>query len=83
MASPVKTPNAIGDEIRRLRDTLGMTIKDFAKRANVPWQTLQAYETGRVVPPADRLLQIVHAARNAPKPFRFEFVARTVFAQAA
>lgn len=83
MATPAKTPNAIGDEIRRIRDTLGLTIKDLARRANVPWQTLQAYESGRVVPPADRLLQIVHAARNAPKPFRFDVIARHVFAQAA
>jgi len=75
-------PAPIGAEIRRVRHELGMTLKDFAKHCEIPWQTLQAYEVGGVVPPADRLLLIVHATRRASKPFRTEHVARAV-AQAA
>ena len=76
MATPAKIENAIGGEIRRLRTRLGMTLQDFARHVEVPWQTLQAYESGRTVPPADRLLQITHATRHASQPFRFEHVAR-------
>jgi DNA-binding transcriptional regulator YiaG len=78
MATPAETKTAIGDEIRRLRDALGMTLQDFGRHVGVPWQTIQAYETGRVMPPADRLFKIVHACRRAKEPFRFEHVARAV-----
>lgn len=69
---------AIGRELRRLRTSLDLTLQEFAVRVGVPWQTVQAYEAGRTVPPSDRLLRIVHATRNAPQPFQFERVARDV-----
>jgi len=75
-------PDPIGAEIRRVRDELGMTLQDFARHCAIPWQTLQAYETGRALPPSDRLLRIVHATRRATTPFRVDRVARAV-AQAA
>lgn len=80
MAPETKSPPPIGIEIRRVRDQLGMTLQDFARHCDIPWQTLAAYETGRVVPPADRLLVIVHATRRAAQPFRVEHVARAVAA---
>ena len=83
MSTTSDTPTtAIGEELKRLRGACGMTLKDFARHVEIPWQTLQAYETGRAMPPADRLLKITHAARRAKEPFRFEAVARAV-AQAA
>lgn len=82
MANTESPEVPIGAEIRRVRDALGLTLKDFARRCGIPWQTLQAYETGRALPPSDRLLRIVHETRRAPTPFRTERVARAV-AQAA
>ena len=80
MATPAENPTAIGEEIRRLRDSFGMTLQDFGRYVGVPWQTVQAYETGRSVPPSDRLLKIVHACRRAKEPFRFGYVARAIAA---
>lgn len=74
---------AIGAEIRRLRDSLGMTLQDFARHVGIPWQTVQAYEAGRTVPPADRLMLIVHACRRAKEPFQLGRVARAVALRAA
>jgi DNA-binding transcriptional regulator YiaG len=83
MPAAAKTPDAtIGAEIRRLRDQLGMTLQDFGRHVGVPWQTVAAYETGRSTPPADRLLQIIHATRRAKEPFRVNHVAN-VLARAA
>lgn len=78
MATPADNHPAIGAEIRRLRDSLGMTLQDFGRHVGVPWQTVQAYEAGRSVPPSNRLMQIVHATRRAKEPFRLEHVARAV-----
>jgi len=70
----------IGTEIRRTRESMGLTIQAFAARVGLPWQTLQAYETDRVMPPSDRLFRILHATRKAPEPFRVERVARVLAA---
>jgi transcriptional regulator with XRE-family HTH domain len=67
--------DSIGTEIRRARSALGLTLHEFAGRAQLPWQTLAAYETGRTMPPADRLLRIAFAAG---KRFRFARLAETV-----
>lgn len=72
------SPPTIGTELRRVRDSMGLTLVDFGKLIGLPWQTLQAYEAERCTPPADRLLIIVHATRRAPEPFRWEHVARSV-----
>ena len=73
-----RSANNIGEEIRRVREDLGLTLAGFAERIGIPWQTLAQYELGRTVPPADRLLVIVDACRKAGEPFRVEKVARAV-----
>lgn len=76
--TPSQPKSAIAVEIRRLRDEMGMTLQDFGRHCGIPWQTIQAYETSRTEPPSTRLLQIVHATRRAPQPFRIDHVARAV-----
>ena len=77
------TKPSIGDEIRRVRGELNVTLQELARRTRIPWQTLQAYETGRVVPPSDRFLVILHACRNVEAPFRLARVAAACALQAA
>lgn len=72
--------NPTGKEIRRVRESMGLTLMEFGRHVGLPWQTLQAYEAGRTVPPADRLLLILHATRRAPEPFRVLHVARAIAA---
>jgi DNA-binding transcriptional regulator YiaG len=72
------TSTSIGAEIRRVRDSMGMTLMEFGRHVGIPWQTVGAYEGDRTVPPADRLLQILHATRGAKRPFRVDYLARTV-----
>lgn len=62
---------------------MGLTLAELAERVGVPWQTLAAYETGRVTPPADRLLILVHATRGIEPPFQLDKVARLVARAAA
>ena len=78
VAITLENPPALAAEILRVRKSLGMTLKDFGRHVGIAWQTLAAYEAGRVVPPADRFLRIVHATRNAEEPFRIGRVARAV-----
>lgn len=78
-----KSSPSIGGEIRRVRSELGVSIQELARRTRIPWQTLQAYETDRVVPPGDRLLVILHACRNVETPFRLARVAAACALQAA
>ena len=68
----------IGAEIRRVRESLDLTLQQFGERTGIPWQSLQAYEAGRASPPAPRLFLILHATRNAAKPFQVQRVARQV-----
>lgn len=77
MSRPAPTNN-IGGEIRRVREDLGLTLAEFAERTGIPWQTLAQYELGHTVPPGDRLLLIVNAAKKAGEPFQVEKVARAV-----
>ena len=79
--TPVSTP--LGAELRRVRLSLEMTLYEFGEHVGVPWQTIAAYETGRVVPPADRLLAIFHKTRRAPEAFRVDRVARELAKAAA
>lgn len=71
-------PSAIGAEIKRVRESLGLTLMAFGERVGIPWQTIHGYETGRLTPPGDRLLRILHATRKADEPFRIRHVARAV-----
>lgn len=72
----VDAPIAI--EIRRLRQSAGMTLVEFGAHVGLPWQTIAQYEGGRVMPPADRLLLILHKTRSLSAPFRLNRVARAV-----
>lgn len=76
----VSTTQTIGAEIRRVRESLEMTLEEFGELTSIPWQTLAAYETGRATPPSDRMFKILHATRGAKKPFRVEHVARALAA---
>lgn len=75
-----ETPTTIGAEIRRIRKSMGLTLQDFGPLVGLPWQTLQGYESGRMTPPADKLLMILHATRRAPSTFRVLHVARALAA---
>jgi len=77
MSTPAPA-DALGTELRRVRESLDMTLVQFGELVGIPWNSIHAYETGRATPPADRLLAIVHASRRARAPFRFERVARLV-----
>jgi DNA-binding transcriptional regulator YiaG len=77
---PAAAPELLGAEIRRVRQSLGMTLVQFGEHVGLPWQTIAGWESGRTTPPSDRLLAIVHATRRAPEPFRVERVAREVAA---
>lgn len=68
----------LGEEIKRVRASLGLTLQEFGELVEIPWQTIAGYESGRVTPSGDRLLQILHATRKAKEPFRVERVARLV-----
>ena len=75
MAETPKTAVEIGAEIRRMRGEVSLTLQQLSERTGIAWQTLQAYETGRVMPPSDRLLAVLHAVRRASTPFRLPRVA--------
>lgn len=63
-------------ELKRLRTDMGMTLAEWENHVGLPAKTLHGYETGRLVPPGDRLLAIVHATRGLAKPFQAAKVAR-------
>jgi len=77
MSAPTP-PDPLGAELKRVRESLGLTLAQFGELVGIPWNSVHAYETGRATPPADRFLAIVHASRRAKPPFRFERVARVV-----
>ena len=74
----VASAEHIGAEIKRVRESLGLTLEQFGEHVGIPWQTIAAYETGRAEPPSGRLLKILHATRKAEAPFRIERIARAV-----
>jgi len=65
-------------EIKRLRTDMGMTLAEWAAHVGIPEKTLHGYETGRITPPADRLLEIVYATRGLSQPFQAAKVARAM-----
>ena len=73
-------PTTLAAEIKRVRESLDLTLEEFGELVNIPWQTLHHYESGRAVPSGDRLILIMHASRKAEKPFRVGFVARAALA---
>lgn len=83
VATDPNVNETIGAEIKRVRDSLGMTLEQFGERTGIPWQTIAGYESGRAMPPADRLLRILHTTRKAEKPFRADLIANRVVRAAA
>lgn len=83
VATDPDVTSTIGAEIKRVRVSLGLTLEEFGERVDIPWQTIGGYETGRAMPPADRLLRILHATRRAAEPFRVGAVASRVVRAAA
>lgn len=79
----VDVDHPIATEIRRLRQSMGMTLVEFGAHIGLPWQTIAQYEGGRVTPPADRFLLILHKTRGLAEPFRVDRVARAVARAAA
>ena len=83
MASDLNITETIGAEIKRVRESLGLTLEQFGERTGIPWQTIAGYESGRAMPPADRLLRIHHMTRRADRPFRVSLIANRVVRAAA
>ena len=44
--------NQLGQRIRKLRQKLGLSQDDFARKANVPYTTLTKIETGVIKKPS-------------------------------
>lgn len=44
--------NQLGQKIRKLRNKLGLSQDDFARKANVPYTTLTKVETGVIKKPS-------------------------------
>lgn len=63
-------------ELKRVRADAGLTLAEWSKHVGIPEKTLHGYETGRITPPADRLLLIVHATQSLSEPFQAARVAR-------
>jgi len=54
-----KTKNIFGERLKNFRhDTLGKTQKEFAELLGLPQPTLSAYESGRIKPNIDALINI-------------------------
>lgn len=83
VATDPDVTSTIGAEIKRVRESLGLTLEAFGERVGIPWQTVAGYESGRAMPPADRLLRILHTTRRAAEPFRVGTVASRVVRAAA
>jgi len=41
----------VGRQLRRLRDKLGLTQREFAERYGIPLANIRQYEIGRTMPP--------------------------------
>lgn len=48
---------AIGQELRKARETRGLTINKVAEKTGWSRQTINTYENGHALPPVDKLLQ--------------------------
>ena len=63
----------IGEKIRRLRLTKGLSQKDLAKYVGVTYQQIQNYEKGKSKIPVDRLIRIAEALEVSLDYFLKEF----------
>jgi len=63
----------IGEKIRRLRLTKGLSQKDLAGYVGVTYQQIQNYEKGKSKIPVDRLIRIAEALEVSLDYFLKEF----------
>ena len=63
----------IGEKIRKLRLTKGLSQKDLAKYVGVTYQQIQNYEKGKSKIPVDRLIKIAEALEVSLDFFLKEF----------
>jgi len=63
----------IGEKIRRLRQTKGLSQKDLASYVGVTYQQIQNYEKGKSKIPVDRLIKIAEALEVSLDYFLKEF----------
>lgn len=59
---------SVGEAVRKLRETLGLTQAEFARRIGVTTRALQRYEAGARQPEAAALVGIIRAATEAGLP---------------
>jgi len=63
----------IGEKIRKLRLTKGLSQKDLAKYVGVTYQQIQNYEKGKSKIPVDRLIRIAEVLEVSLDYFLKEF----------
>ena len=56
--------NQLGQKIRKLRQKIGLTQDDFARKADVPYTTLTKIETGVIKKPSVFVVSKIAKALN-------------------
>lgn len=56
--------NQLGQKIKKLRQKLGLSQDDFARKANVPYTTLTKIETGVIKKPSVFVVSKIAKALN-------------------
>lgn len=56
--------NQLGQKIKKLRQKLGLSQDDFARKANVPYTTLTKVETGVIKKPSVFVVSKIAKALN-------------------
>ena len=56
----------LGQKIKKLRQKLGLSQDDFARKANVPYTTLTKIETGVIKKPSVFAVNKIAKALNVP-----------------
>ena len=56
--------NKLGQKIKKLRQKLGLSQDDFARKANVPYTTLTKVETGVIKKPSVFVVSKIARALN-------------------
>ena len=56
--------NQLGQKLKKLRNKLGLSQDDFARKANVPYTTLTKIETGVIKKPSVFVMSKIAKALN-------------------
>lgn len=54
----------IADDIKKVRQMLGLTQVDLAKILNIPTHNITQYETGRAMPPTVKYLMVMDLGKE-------------------